>query len=61
MYTDVLAPFPKEITQLEDQSVLFESTLFAPSPYETAKQTTMLKLASAKVFLEYYENAFRAQ
>eukprot|EP00903_Cladosiphon_okamuranus_P016026 g14798.t1 len=49
VYTDVLSPFPKEITQLEDQSVLFESTLFAPSPYRTAKQTTILKLASGKI------------
>ena len=52
VYTDVLSPFPKEISQLEDQSVVFESTLLVPSPYRTAKQSTIFKLASGKVFRE---------
>ncbi|CAN0000824.1 unnamed protein product [Ectocarpus sp. 6 AP-2014] len=49
VYTDVLTAFPKEITQLEEQSVVFASTLLAPSPYKTVKQTTTLKLASPKI------------
>lgn len=49
VYTDVLSAFPKEITQLEQQSVVFESLLLAASPYETVKQSTTVKLASSKV------------
>lgn len=49
VYTDVLSPFPKEIAQLEEQSVVFESTLLAVSPYKTTKQNTVVKLASSKV------------
>ncbi|CAN0427781.1 unnamed protein product, partial [Hapterophycus canaliculatus] len=51
VYTDVLSAFPKEIKQLDEQSVVFESTLYAPSPYKTVKQSTVLKLASPKVRL----------
>ena len=49
VYTDVLSPFPKEIAQLDEQSVVFESTLLAVSPYKTAKQNTVITLASPKV------------
>ncbi|CAM9540554.1 unnamed protein product [Ascophyllum nodosum] len=49
VYTDVLYPYPKEITQLEDQLIVYETSLLAPSPYKTVKQTTILKLASSRI------------
>lgn len=49
VYTDVLSPFPKEIAQLEEQSVVFESTLLVASPYKTNKQNTAVKLASPNI------------
>ena len=49
VYTDVLSPFPKEIAQLDEQSVVFESTLLVVSPYKTTKQSTVVALASPKV------------
>ena len=53
VYTDVLYPYPKEITQLEDQLIVYETSLLAPSPYKTVKQTTILKLASSRVGLPH--------
>lgn len=49
VYTEVLSPFPKEITQLQNQHVVYESSIFAASPYKTAKQSTIIKLASTEI------------
>ncbi|CAN0277993.1 unnamed protein product [Pylaiella littoralis] len=49
VYTDVLSAFPKEITQLEDQSVVFESCLWAASPYKTLTQSTTVKVEPTKI------------
>lgn len=51
VYTDVLSPFPKEITQLQDQMVEFESSMLVGSPYKTLRQSTVIKLASTQVRL----------
>ncbi|CAM9411265.1 unnamed protein product [Discosporangium mesarthrocarpum] len=49
VYTDVLEPFPKEITQLEDQMVVYRGKLLVGSPYLTTSQKTTVRLASTKV------------
>ncbi|KAL8011018.1 putative ribophorin I [Plasmopara halstedii] len=48
-FTRVLTPYPAEITQTEDQLVLFENYFFVFSPYATKTQTTKLKLPLGKV------------
>ncbi|KAL4096383.1 hypothetical protein PRIC1_009743 [Phytophthora ramorum] len=47
--TRVLTPYPAEITQKEDQLVLFEASHLITSPYVTKTQTTKLKLPSGNV------------
>jgi oligosaccharyltransferase complex subunit alpha (ribophorin I) len=48
-YTHVLVPFPEEITQQEDQLVVYEDSHLVLSSYQTTTQTTKLKLASNRV------------
>ncbi|KAG1686263.1 hypothetical protein DVH05_007037 [Phytophthora capsici] len=48
-FTRVLTPYPAEITQKEDQLVLFDASHLITSPYLTKTQTTKLKLPSGKV------------
>lgn len=48
-YTRVLTPYPAEISQKEDQLVLFETSHLIKSPFVTKTQTTKLKLPSGKV------------
>lgn len=48
-FTRVLTPYPAEISQTEDQFVLFETNYLVTSPYVTKTQTTKLKLPSGKV------------
>ncbi|CAM9688459.1 unnamed protein product [Phaeothamnion confervicola] len=58
VYTGVLTPYPKEITQLEDQMVVYEDVLLAPTPYKTAAQSTTVLLASetASSIVDYSGN-----
>lgn len=49
VFTNALSPFPKAITQDENQLVLFLDNHFFYSPYETVSQKTIVKLASASV------------
>lgn len=60
VYTDVLSPYPKEITQKEEQAVVYESSMFAPSPYKTSKQSTTIKLASSEVITPHAVHAAHA-
>ncbi|KAI9906421.1 hypothetical protein PsorP6_004775 [Peronosclerospora sorghi] len=48
-FTRVLSPHPAEITQKEDQFVLFAASHLVMSPYLTKTQTTKLKLPNGKV------------
>ncbi|KUF94209.1 hypothetical protein AM588_10004557 [Phytophthora nicotianae] len=48
-FTRVLTPYPAEITQKEDQLVLFDASHLITSPYLTKTQTTKLKLPSGNV------------
>ncbi|CAI5717472.1 unnamed protein product [Peronospora destructor] len=43
-FTRVLRPYPAEITQVDDQLVLFNTSHLVTSPYLTKTQTTKLKL-----------------
>jgi len=47
-FTRVLTPYPAEITQSDDQLVVFNASYLVVSPYVTKKQTTKLKMASSK-------------
>ncbi len=38
VFTDILKPLPKTLTQDDPHKVLFESTSLVPSPYETTEQ-----------------------
>ncbi|TMW60421.1 hypothetical protein Poli38472_000463 [Pythium oligandrum] len=53
-FTRVLKPFPEEITQKEDQLVVFEDGHLFASPYLTETQTTKVKLPSGRI--ESYSN-----
>ncbi|RLN90150.1 hypothetical protein BBJ28_00015124 [Nothophytophthora sp. Chile5] len=48
-FTRVLTPYPAEITQRDEQLVVFETNHLVTSPYVTQTQTTKLKLPSGKV------------
>ncbi|DAZ95504.1 TPA: hypothetical protein N0F65_001843, partial [Lagenidium giganteum] len=48
-FTHVLKPFPEEITQRDDQLVVYEDSHVLLSPYPTESQSTKLKLPSGKV------------
>ncbi|OQR94994.1 dolichyl-diphosphooligosaccharide-protein glycosyltransferase subunit [Achlya hypogyna] len=48
-YSRVLVPYPAEITQAEDQLVMFTAQHLFVSPYATTQQTTRVKLASSRV------------
>ncbi|KAJ0402084.1 hypothetical protein ATCC90586_000269 [Pythium insidiosum] len=48
-FTRVLTPFPAEVTQTEEQLVVFEDTHVMPSPYLTRTQTTKVKLPSGRI------------
>ncbi|CAH0489122.1 unnamed protein product [Peronospora farinosa] len=48
-FTRVLKPYPAEITQVDDQLVLFNTSHLVISPYLTKTQTTKLKLPSNSV------------
>lgn len=49
VFTNVLKPYPKEITQLQHQFVLYEDNAYFTSPYDTKSQTTTIKLPSSSV------------
>uniref|UniRef100_K3W6J7 Dolichyl-diphosphooligosaccharide--protein glycosyltransferase subunit 1 n=1 Tax=Globisporangium ultimum (strain ATCC 200006 / CBS 805.95 / DAOM BR144) TaxID=431595 RepID=K3W6J7_GLOUD len=48
-FTRVLTPFPEEITQKEEQLVVYEDSHLLLSPYTTETQTTKVKLPSGRV------------
>ncbi|KDO28306.1 hypothetical protein SPRG_06356 [Saprolegnia parasitica CBS 223.65] len=48
-YSRVMVPYPAEITQAEDQLVMFTAQHLFLSPYATTTQTTRVKLASSRV------------
>lgn len=48
-FTRVLTPFPEEITQKDEQLVVYEDSHVLLSPYTTETQTTKLKLPSGRV------------
>ncbi|KAI8504255.1 PREDICTED: dolichyl-diphosphooligosaccharide--protein glycosyltransferase subunit 1-like [Branchiostoma belcheri] len=48
-YTHAQTPYPAQITQAEDQLVLFKGNLHFYSPYKTQSETTTVKLASNKI------------
>jgi oligosaccharyltransferase complex subunit alpha (ribophorin I) len=47
--TDLLEPYPKEITQAENQFVRFHDSHYFYSPYKTMSQKMVIKLASSTV------------
>lgn len=47
--TRTIRPFPAEITQNENQRVVYEDTMHALSAYRTTSQTTVVRLASSKI------------
>lgn len=47
--TRVLTPFPAEVTQKDDQLVVYEDSAVLLSPYTTETQTTKVKLPSGRV------------
>lgn len=49
VFTGILEPYPKEITQLENQMVLLKDSRYVLSPYPTESQKTAVKLASSTV------------
>jgi oligosaccharyltransferase complex subunit alpha (ribophorin I) len=48
-YSRALTPFPAEITQRDEQLVVFEGSHVLRSPYKTETQTTKVKLPSGRV------------
>lgn len=48
-FTRLLKPFPEEITQREDQFVIYEDSHVLLSPYVSETQSTKVKLPSGKV------------
>ncbi len=48
-YTRILFPYPAEISQYEEQTVLFTASHLFLSPYASTIQTTTVKLPSSKV------------
>lgn len=48
-FTRVLKPFPEEVTQKDEQLVVFEASHVALSPYATETQSTKVKLPSGRV------------
>lgn len=49
MFTNLLTPYPAEITQLENQYVRLDGNHYFLSPYETSTQKTVFKLASSNI------------
>jgi len=49
VFTELLKPYPAEITQLEDQRVELLGNHYISSPYHTGSQKTTVKLASSKI------------
>jgi hypothetical protein len=49
VFTDLLKPYPAEITQLDQQLVLFEGNHYFLSPYPTTSQKSVFKLASSNI------------
>lgn len=49
VFTEILKPYPAEITQNERQLVLYNGNLYFYSQYLTKKQSTIVNLASDKV------------
>jgi oligosaccharyltransferase complex subunit alpha (ribophorin I) len=49
VFTNVLEPYPKEISQLENQLVLLKDSHIVLSPYPTESQKSTFKLASSTV------------
>mmetsp|Transcript_14306 Transcript_14306/g.21418 ORF Transcript_14306/g.21418 Transcript_14306/m.21418 type:complete len:431 (+) Transcript_14306:129-1421(+) len=49
IFTDILEQYPREISQNDNQKVLFKENVYFTSPYHTEKQKTIVKLASASV------------
>ena len=49
VFTDTLEPFPKEISQMDNQLVLLHDYHVSFSPYKTETQKTIIKLGSGQV------------
>lgn len=49
VFTNLLTPYPAEITQLENQYVRLNGNHYFLSPYETTSQKTVFKLASSNI------------
>jgi oligosaccharyltransferase complex subunit alpha (ribophorin I) len=49
VFTSLLTPYPKEITQAESQLVLLHDSHYFLSPYKTETQKTTFKLASSSI------------
>jgi oligosaccharyltransferase complex subunit alpha (ribophorin I) len=49
VFTDMLEPYPAEITQSETQMVRFTDSHYFLSPYQTETQKTTVKLASSGI------------
>jgi hypothetical protein len=49
VFTNLLTPYPAEITQLENQYVRLNGNHYFLSPYETTTQKTVFKLASSNI------------
>jgi oligosaccharyltransferase complex subunit alpha (ribophorin I) len=49
VFTDLLKPYPAEITQLDQQLVLLEGSHYFLSPYQTTSQKSVFKLASSNI------------
>jgi len=49
VFTNLLEPFPAEITQLENQFIRLKNNHYFYSPYRTDSQKTTIKLSSSNV------------
>lgn len=49
VFTNLLEPFPAEITQLENQFIRLKNSHYFYSPYRTDSQKTTIKLSSSSV------------
>ncbi|CAM9675983.1 unnamed protein product [Choristocarpus tenellus] len=49
IYTDYLKAFPKEITQVDNQLVLYTGSMLVGLPYSTTTQSTSVHLGSKEV------------
>eukprot|EP00953_Heterococcus_sp_UTEX-ZZ885_P039811 20388-Heterococcus_DN1.PRE.3 len=56
LYTDVLMPYPKAITQTEQQYMLYSDSSYVPSVYDTVQQQTEVQLTPESAAANQYKS-----